>query len=76
MKRIQCLADLEELKAKGTIPLAYLNIIEKQFFDWFEAEGTGEPIKDFTCDKKHTSAISKVSRTQTSLGTSSSFWNS
>ncbi|MBG9550261.1 hypothetical protein [Cytobacillus firmus] len=47
MKIIQCIADIEELKSRSTIPLPYLNIIETEFFEWFEAEGNGEPIIAF-----------------------------
>lgn len=47
MKQIQCIADIEELKARSNLPLPYLKAIESQFLEWFEAEGAGESITSF-----------------------------
>ncbi|WP_433744952.1 hypothetical protein [Falsibacillus pallidus] len=47
MKIIQCLADLEELKSRSTIPISYLRVIETQFLEWFEAEGADESFVSF-----------------------------
>jgi len=47
VKIIQSIADLEELKARGTIPLPYVKIIEKEFLDWYEAASACESIKSF-----------------------------
>jgi hypothetical protein len=47
MKRIQSIADIEELKARGTIPHHYLVVIDTQFQEWYEAENTGESLDVF-----------------------------
>jgi hypothetical protein len=47
MKMIQCIADIEELKERGNLPLAYLKAIEQQFLEWYEAEGEGESLTSF-----------------------------
>lgn len=47
MITIRTIADLERLKEMGGIPLEYLSIIESEFLDWFEAEGTGESLDMF-----------------------------
>lgn len=47
LKIIQSIADIEELKARNNLPLAYIRIIETQFIDWYEAEGSREGIRNF-----------------------------
>ncbi|URM33403.1 hypothetical protein LLY41_02660 [Cytobacillus firmus] len=47
MKMIQCIADIEELKARNTIPLPYLQMIESEFLNWYEAEGFDESLISF-----------------------------
>jgi hypothetical protein len=47
MKKIQSIADIEELKARGTISLHYMNVIETQFREWYEAVSTGELLDVF-----------------------------
>lgn len=47
MKKIQTIADIEELKARNTLPLAYIQVIEMQFVEWYEAEGEGKPYATF-----------------------------
>jgi hypothetical protein len=47
MKRLQTIADIEELKTRGNIATSFLNVIESEFMDWFEAEGTGESLTSF-----------------------------
>lgn len=46
MKTIRTIADIEELKGMSSIPNEYVSVIESEFNDWFEAEGTDEsPMK-------------------------------
>jgi hypothetical protein len=47
MKRIQTIADVEVLKGNINIPKDYLEIIETEFMNWFEAEGIDESLKSF-----------------------------
>lgn len=47
MKTIKTMADLESLRRMGRIPLEYVNAIESEFLNWFEAEGAGESIMAF-----------------------------
>ncbi|WP_108672461.1 hypothetical protein [Peribacillus acanthi] len=47
MKLIQHLSDIEELKARGSIPIEYLKQIETEFLNWYEAEGMRESLTEF-----------------------------
>lgn len=47
MKIIRTIADLERLKEMGSIPPEYISVVECDFMDWFEAEGTGESLMMF-----------------------------
>jgi hypothetical protein len=47
MKIIQTIADIEELKARSTIPFIYLKEIEAQFLEWYEAEGEDDELVKF-----------------------------
>lgn len=47
MKKIQTIADIEELKARNTLPHSYTHVLEMQFVEWYEAEGTGVPYAAF-----------------------------
>lgn len=44
---IQTLSDIEELKARNILPLSYLQVIEKEFHERYEAESTSETITAF-----------------------------
>ncbi len=47
MKIIQCIADIEALKAYGKLPIKVIKEIEKDFLDIFEAESNDEYLLEF-----------------------------
>ncbi|MGG3162167.1 hypothetical protein ABEO87_10965 [Geobacillus stearothermophilus] len=47
MKVIQCLTDIEMLKATGHLPLPLIQVIEEQFILFYESVGTEEAITQF-----------------------------
>ncbi|MFD2679255.1 hypothetical protein [Bacillus seohaeanensis] len=47
MKRIQTIADIEALKIQSNIAKSFLNVVELEFMNWFEAEGTEESLTSF-----------------------------
>ncbi|MFD1734995.1 hypothetical protein ACFSCX_00315 [Bacillus salitolerans] len=47
MKMIQHISDIEELKARSSVPIEYIKEIESEFLSWYEAEETGETLIEF-----------------------------